>query len=76
MEKTTAPGAKRNLLKKAIPNDVPEVQWNCGEDVPISWEPEDLRKMSFKTIKNNLKIGAIDKQTYKALMEGARNRAF
>ena len=38
---------RRELLKKVVPNDVPEVQWNCGEDVPISWEPEDLRKMAF-----------------------------
>ena len=67
---------KREALKKIKPNEVPEMQWDCGEDVPTSWEQEDLRKMTFKTIKHNLKIGSIDKQTYTALMEGARNKVF
>ena len=68
--------SRRELLKKALPTDIPEVQWNCGEDVPLSWEPEELRKMAFKTIKHNLKIGSIDKKTYTSLMENARNKVF
>ena len=32
---------KRNLLKKVVPNDVPEVQWNCGEEKPRVYDIRD-----------------------------------
>jgi len=67
--------ARRNLFKDLTVEDAncKEVPWNCGDDCPVSWDEEDLKKMAFKTVKHNYKIGAITKEVYLSLMGSVRN---
>lgn len=49
-------------------------QWNCGPDVPFTWEPEELKALAFRTIKDNFKRGVISKDTYLGMMQRVRSQ--
>ena len=59
----------RDKLKKIKPqwdpNDIQSgPEYFCGDDVPISWEPEELRRMRKKTLRQNYKNGYFTKSQY------------
>lgn len=72
------PAVQRNLFKNLTVEDASckEVPWNCGDDCPVSWDKDDLKKMAFRTVKQNYRSGAITKDTYLSLMENIRNGSY
>ena len=56
----------KGVKSKWDPNDTQSgPEWTCGDDVPISWEPEELRRMRKKTLRQNYKNGYFTKSQYK-----------
>ena len=64
----------RDKFKKLAVEEAtcPTIEWNCGADLPLTWEKEELKKMMFSTIKVNYRKGAITESTYKRLMQHVR----
>jgi len=56
----------KNVKPKWDPNDMPITpEYTCGDDVPISWEPKELRRMRKKILRQNYKSGFFTKSQYK-----------
>lgn len=56
----------KEIKPKFDPNCIqPTPMWTCGDDVPISWEPKELRRMRKKTLRQNYKSGYFTKSQYK-----------
>lgn len=56
----------KNIKPKFDPNDMPITpEWTCGDDVPVSWESDELRRMKKKTLRQNYNNGYLTKWQYK-----------
>ena len=60
----------RSIFQSIKPTDVEFelVPWVTEPDLPLFFTEEELRNSRFKCVKNNLKIGSINKTLYHNMM--------
>jgi len=44
-------------------------QWSLG-DIPITWHPDELKRLHKKTLRDNYKRGAISRDVYIKMLRG------
>jgi len=69
----------RSKLKCIEPTKDDEIQdvpmlWNTGRDVPLTWSREELFRLSRQTLRDNFKLGNIDKKTYRRMVRNAKRK--
>jgi len=42
--------------------------WDTGDDVPITWDAKELKRMNKRTLRDNYKRGVITKELYKIML--------
>jgi len=50
-----------------------EPAWSCGNTVPTTWSPEELKILNKRCLRDNYKRGAISKELYKKMLKWESN---
>jgi hypothetical protein len=51
----------------------PGPRWDTGRDVPLTWDPTELKRLRKQTLRDNLKNRVITKEQFLAMLKRRQN---